>query len=128
MSISAYEWRLMKSLDESASRIGMKVLPSKRGGDFLCLSPNDNLLPSYSRDAELAVGTAEHLSSVIQGWEIAVTSSTGRASFFLMGSESCRAFARASLRSGASAARAGTIVRARAGAGARLPLSSFFLC
>lgn len=65
---TAYDWRLIQRLDSDAARIGMEVRQSKHGNDLLALIPKDDSLPIYTRDAELATGTAEHLQSVVQGW------------------------------------------------------------
>jgi hypothetical protein len=65
---TAYDWRLIQRLDSDAARIGMEVRQSKHGNDLLALVPKDNSLPIYTREAELAAGTAEHLQSVVQGW------------------------------------------------------------
>lgn len=66
---SGIEWMQMKRLEESADRVGMKVVYAKHGEFRLSLIPKDRCLPVYSRDAELATGSVEHLISVIQGWE-----------------------------------------------------------
>lgn len=69
MTTTGMHWMLMKRLEENAHRVGMKVVYAKHGEFQLSLSPRDMCLPVYSRDAELASGTVEHLLSVIHGWE-----------------------------------------------------------
>jgi hypothetical protein len=65
---TAYDWRLIQRLELEAARIGMAITQSKHGNDILALVPKDDSLPIYTREAELATGTAEHLQSVVQGW------------------------------------------------------------
>lgn len=65
---TANDWRAIKRLECDADRLGMKLVQGKFGTEFLALVPKDDSLPIYSRDAELATGSAEHLQSVIQGW------------------------------------------------------------
>jgi hypothetical protein len=69
VNTTSYHFRILKDLQSSASRIGLKLVMSKRHGQELALIPDGDSLPIYSRDAEIAVGTAEYLSAIINGWE-----------------------------------------------------------
>ncbi len=69
---TASDWRLFARLEQSATRVGMRLTISRHGNHRLALVPLDDSLPIYSRDAELASGDAEHLEGVLQGWGKAV--------------------------------------------------------
>lgn len=71
--IMASDWRAIKRLEQTAERLGMKLVPARFGTDFLALIPDGNKLPVFARDAEIACGSVEHLESVLQGWDKAFT-------------------------------------------------------
>jgi hypothetical protein len=71
MATTYEHYHAIKRLEEDAARIGLKVSPSQFGQYLLCLKPDGDLLPMYARDAEIATGTAESLTAVLRGWEIA---------------------------------------------------------
>ena len=69
----SYHYRVIERLQEQAASHGMKVTTSKYSLDHLALTPLENLLPIYTRDAQLCEGSAEHLLAVLQGWSLATT-------------------------------------------------------
>ena len=69
---TANDWIVLQRLEQNAQRVGMKLTISRYGNGMLALIPLDDSLPIYSRDLELACGTADHLQSVLQGWDAAI--------------------------------------------------------
>ena len=65
----ASTWAILNRLTQGAMLLGLKLVPSKYGEDKLALIV-DTGLPTFSRNMELASGTAEYLSGVMRGWDI----------------------------------------------------------
>lgn len=64
----------IRKLEERVDKLGFRLAHSKYGydkqfGDVVALIPKDDCLPIYSRDAEMFVGTLEHLEQWLNGWE-----------------------------------------------------------
>lgn len=64
--------RLIKELEETAYRCGMKITPPQYSygrdyGDTVALMPRDDELPCYTRDAQLWTGSVEEMYQFFQG-------------------------------------------------------------
>ena len=71
MTTTYEDYRVIKAVDDAATRNGMRMVPSKFGSNLMALIPDGDSLPIYSRDAELVCGTVDDLGYVLRGWEIA---------------------------------------------------------
>jgi hypothetical protein len=59
-------------IEEQANKLGFRLAYSKYGdthGEFVALTPLDDKLPPFSRDAELWCGTFDNLEAFLIGWE-----------------------------------------------------------
>jgi hypothetical protein len=65
----------LRSLEKRVDRLGLRMDHPRYGGyqrefgDLVALSPKDDTMPVYSRDAELFVGTLEQMEHWLNGWE-----------------------------------------------------------
>jgi hypothetical protein len=65
----------LRRLEERVDRLGMRMGHPRHGnyrldfGDLVALSPKDDTLPVYSRDAELFTGTLAQMEHWLNGWE-----------------------------------------------------------
>ena len=67
--------RKVKYLEEECDKLGFRIGHAKlfheEFGDVVALTPRDDCLPVYSRDAEVFVGTIEALEHWLQGLHFA---------------------------------------------------------
>ena len=67
--------RKVKYLEEECDKLGFRIGHSKlfheEFGDVVALTPRDECLPVYSRDAEVFVGTLEALEHWLEGLHFA---------------------------------------------------------
>lgn len=67
--------RKIKYLEEECDKLGFRIGHAKHFhaefGDVVALTPRDDCLPVYSRDAEVFVGTIEALEHWLQGLHFA---------------------------------------------------------
>lgn len=70
---TAQQYRMIKNLEDLADRVGFQVNSSNTGWDSsgidLYLTPYEDRLPIYAKDAVLAKGTVEELICWLIGWQ-----------------------------------------------------------